>query len=122
MDEPQFNVEMEKFTGEDVTIHYNRESGGLWIDPADLNKLLLHHNLPGLESMGGKPDTDEEAGRCPTDDDYMIAVFGGPKHSFSYETCEICGGVWLWAEDDVNSFKDAAEEVVSFFKDFRRSS
>jgi Zn-finger nucleic acid-binding protein len=119
MDCPQCNVEMQELAGDDMVIQRCPECENLWIDVAELNRILLHNNLPGLETMGGKPNPDEPTDQCPLDLVDMIAVEGGPKHSLIFETCEVCGGVWVAPEGTVTSQKEAVREIVGFFKDFR---
>ena len=67
--------------------------GGVWADSVDVNRMLLHAGLPGLESMGGKPNLDAIGDRCPKDDVDLI-VIGGADH-LEYSICEVCGGIWL---------------------------
>jgi Zn-finger nucleic acid-binding protein len=110
---------MEELSGDDLTLQHCGECDGLWTDVAELNRILLHHNLPGLETLGGKPNPDEVTGQCPIDLIDMIAVEGGPKHSLMFETCEVCGGTWIEPEGKVTSIKDAIGEIVGFFKAFR---
>ena len=119
MDCPQCNVEMGELTDHDATLQRCGSCEGLWTDSAELNRILLHHNMPGLETMGGRPNLDEETGQCPVDLIDLIAVEGGPRHALVFETCEVCSGVWLQPEGDVKTHNDAAKEFVAFFKDFR---
>src|ERR1700677_4881002 len=119
MDCPQCNVEMQELSGDDTVITRCPDWECLWTDVAELNRILLHNNLPGLETLGGKPNADAPTGPCPVDAIDMIAVEGGPKHSITFETCEVCGGVWIEAESEVVTLKDAVAEIVGFFKDFR---
>ncbi|MBS2029498.1 MAG: zf-TFIIB domain-containing protein [Deltaproteobacteria bacterium] len=119
MDCPQCNVEMEELSGDDLTLQRCGNCEGLWTDVAELNRILLHNNLPGLESMGGRPNNDELSRQCPNDQCDMIVVEGGPKHSLRFETCEVCSGIWLEPEGEVNNAKDAIGEFIGFFKRFR---
>ena len=119
MECPQCNVEMEELSGDDMSLQRCSNCEGLWTDVAELNRILLHNNLPGLESMGGKPNPDELSRICPTDHCDMIVIEGGPKHSLRFETCEVCGGIWLEPEGQVSSVKEAIGELVGFFKRFR---
>jgi Zn-finger nucleic acid-binding protein len=119
MDCPGCNVEMADLEGE-MTLRKCGECGGLWVDVADLNRELLHANLPGLESLGGKVDANALTGQCPECQVDLVRVDGGARqHPLHYDTCESCGGMFLESE-----FKDAAdqqtakEEIVAFFREF----
>lgn len=123
MDCPRDLVEIKEIVGaDDTTLSFCETCGGVWIDGADLNRLLLHNNLPGLESMGGKANLDELWDRCPKDQVDLVVIEGGEKgHSQQYAFCEACGGIWLDIEVPEGSDAEAIEaEIVDFFKGFRR--
>jgi Zn-finger nucleic acid-binding protein len=106
MDCPGCNVEMAELEGEETTLRRCGECGGLWLDVADLNRLLLHNNLPGLESP-----------ECQVD---LVRVDGGDRqHPLHYDTCESCGGIFLESEfKDATDAKVAQQEIVDFFQRF----
>ncbi|MFL5319500.1 MAG: zf-TFIIB domain-containing protein [Myxococcaceae bacterium] len=120
MDCPSCNVEMADLVGEDLTLRKCGECGGLWVDVADLNRTLLHHNLPGLESLGGKMDAEALTGQCSECLVDMVRITGGDRHHpLSYDTCESCGGIFLESEfKDATDAKVAVEEMVDFFRKF----
>lgn len=120
MDCPGCNVEMAELGGADTTLRKCGQCGGLWIDIADLNRILLHHNLPGLESLGGRPDPEALTGQCPECQVDLVRVDGGPRqHPLHYETCESCGGIFLESEFEDAADADAAfEEILEFFRRF----
>ncbi len=123
MDCPRDLVEMKDYVGADETTLSGCETcGSVWIDSADLNRLLLHNNLPGLESMGGKANLDELSERCPKDQVDLVVIEGGDKgHNQRYAYCEACGGIWLDIEVPEDADAEGIEaEVVAFFKKFRR--
>ena len=125
MDCPRDSVELKELVCRDDTLLMLCETcGGVWLDGSDLNRLLLHNNLPGLESMSGKVDMDALTDRCPKCQVDLIVIEGGDKsHPQSYACCESCGG--LWFELDVAPDADSAEveaAIVDFFKDFRRGN
>ncbi len=123
MDCPRDLVEMKDVVGRDETTLSTCEScGGVWLDSADLNRLLLHNNLPGLESMGGKANLDELAERCPKDQVDLIVIEGGEKSdSLAYAYCEACGGIWLDLQVAEGADAETIEAgIVEFFKRFRR--
>jgi len=120
MDCPGCNVEMVDLAGEDTTLRKCGDCGGLWIDVADLNRSLLHHNMPGLESLGGRLDADALTGHCPECQVDLVRVDGGDRSQrLHYDTCESCGGMFLESGfKDAEDAKSAFEEIVEFFKRF----
>jgi Zn-finger nucleic acid-binding protein len=117
---PSCNVEMADLEGEDMTLRKCAECGGLWVDVADLNRLLLHNNLPGIESLGGKVDAQALTGQCPDCQVDLVRVDGGERqHPLHYDTCESCGGTFLESEfRDAANAQMAARETVDFFRRF----
>ncbi len=125
MDCPRCSVEMAEIAQEDSTLQRCTECGGIWVvDPADLNKMLLHANLPALAAIGGFVNTDEIAGMCPACNVDLVVVEGGEKRSLAYDTCESCGGVWVEGEDEEPAaeldWKGATDEIVRFFRQFAK--
>lgn len=120
MDCPACNVEMVSLEGDDQTLRKCSDCGGLWIDVADLNRLLLHNNLPGLESLGGKVNTDALTGQCSECQVDLVSVDGGTRQDpLQYDTCESCGGIFLESEfKDAADYKAAEAEIVGFFQRF----
>ncbi|HLL54976.1 MAG TPA: zf-TFIIB domain-containing protein [Myxococcaceae bacterium] len=117
---PACSVEMSDLEGDETTLRKCSECGGLWIDVSDLNRVLLHHNLPGLESLGGKVDAEALTGQCPECLVDLVRITGGDRHHpLSYDTCESCGGTFLESEfADATDSKVAIQEIVDFFKAF----
>ncbi len=127
MDCPRCTVEMAEIPGNDGTMHRCSDCGGLWVDVADLNRLLLHANLPALSGIGGFVNPDEIAGQCPACNVDLVVVEGGEKRSLHYDTCEACGGIWLDGPEDEEAeipetleWKQACDEIVGFYKRFRK--
>ncbi|QSQ14456.1 zf-TFIIB domain-containing protein [Myxococcus landrumensis] len=120
MDCPSCNVEMTDLAGEEQTLRKCGECGGLWTDAADLNRLLLHNNLPGLESQGGKVDAAALTGQCPDCKVDLVRVDGGDRqHPLHYDTCESCGGIFLESEfQDATNVDVATKEIIDFFRHF----
>lgn len=117
---PACNVEMADLEGDELTLRKCGDCGGLWIDVADLNRVLLHNNLPGLESLGGKVDVEALTGQCPECQVDLVRITGGDRHHpLSYDSCESCGGIFLESEfQDATDVKVAFQEIVDFFKVF----
>jgi len=123
MDCPRDSVEMVELTqGEDRLLFRCGECGGLWLDVADLNRILLHAGLPTLEGMGGRANPDSDAGECPVDNVGLLAIESQHKRNpLVYETCESCGGIWLESSDFATEGDSAPEMVggiVDFFRQF----
>ncbi len=120
---PGCAVEMVDLASDDQTLRKCGECGGLWIDVSDLNRMLLHHGLPGLESLGGKMLAETLSGQCPECLVDLVRIEGGEKsHPLDYDTCESCGGVFL--EEEFGEVADAAaanKEIVKFFTAFSRN-
>jgi Zn-finger nucleic acid-binding protein len=121
MDCPRDNVEMTELTaGEDRVLFRCAECGGLWLDVADLNRILLHAGLPTLEGMSGRANPEMDAGECPVDNVGLLAIESQHKRNpLVYETCESCGGIWL-ESNDFDAEGDTAQEMVDGIVDFFR--
>jgi Zn-finger nucleic acid-binding protein len=121
MDCPSCHVEMSELAGNDTTVRKCGDCGGLWMDLADLNRVLLHNNMPGLEGMGGRIDAEALTGQCPECLVDLVRVAGGERlHPLHYDTCESCGGIFLESEfKDATDSPQAMREVVEFFQRFR---
>jgi Zn-finger nucleic acid-binding protein len=123
MDCPRDNVEMVELTeGEDRLLFRCGECGGLWLDVADLNRILLHAGLPTLEAMGGRANPEEDAGECPACAVGLLAVESSHKRNpLIYETCESCGGIWLEGADFPGEGEGAEElkdGIVDFYREY----
>lgn len=124
MDCPRCSVEMSEITREDGSLQRCADCGGLWVDVTDLNKMLLHGNLPALSALGGWVNADEMTGMCPACNVDLVVVEGGEKRSVSYDTCESCGGIWVDGDEDEPAaeldWKGAEAQIVEFFKRFAK--
>ena len=122
MECPSCGVDMVDIEGADQALRKCGECGGLWIDVSDLNRMLLHHNLPGLKSLGGKVDPDSLSGQCPECQVDLVRVQGGDKSApVFYDTCESCGGIFLESDfKDASDFGAAEKEIISFFATFSK--
>ncbi|MFL5272541.1 MAG: zf-TFIIB domain-containing protein [Anaeromyxobacteraceae bacterium] len=125
MDCPRCSVEMTEIPTDDSSLQRCSNCGGLWVDVADLNRILLHGNLPVLSAVGGYVNPDEIAGMCPACNVDLVAVEGGEKRSLHYDTCESCGGIWLEGpdQDEIAEKIDgnqAKKEIVEFYRRFRK--
>ena len=124
MDCPRDTVEMVELTeGGDRVLFRCGECGGLWLDVADLNRILLHAGLPTLEGMGGRANPDSDTGECPVDKNVaLLAIESQHKRNpLVYETCESCGGIWIESADfdaEGESAKEMIAGIVEFFREF----
>jgi len=124
MDCPRCSVELSEITREDGSLQRCAECGGLWVDVTDLNKILLHANLPALSTLGGWVNADEMTGMCPACKVDLVVVEGGEKRSVAYDTCESCGGIWVDGDEDDPAaeldWKGAEKQIVGFFRLFAK--
>lgn len=125
MDCPRCSVEMTEIAHNDATVQRCSTCDGRWIDSADLNRLLLHANLPALSALGGFMNPDEIAGMCPVCNVDLVTVEGGEKRSLHYDTCESCGGIWLEGPDvdevpESSDWPTVEREIVAFYRSFRK--
>lgn len=122
MDCPRCTVEMDLLEGEDHSLQRCAECGGLWLDPADLNPILLRHSLPVLDRIGGKANLEELASTCPECSVDLTVIEGNDKQGTRYETCESCGKLWLELDEEPSSIEDLPsieQAVVEHFRAFK---
>ena len=126
MDCPRCSVEMSEIAREDGALQRCADCGGLWVsDVTDLNKILLHANLPALSAIPGFVNAEEMTGPCPACNVDLVVVDNHEKRaSESYDTCESCGGIWVDGSEDEPApevdAKKAEAEIVGFFRRFAK--
>jgi Zn-finger nucleic acid-binding protein len=106
--------------GDDANISRCPDCAGLWLDIAELNRILLHNNMPGLESIGGRANVDAPSGPCPECQVDLVVVEGGERRSLAYDTCEVCGGIFIETTTESGDVKDAIASIVDFYRRFRQ--
>ncbi len=125
MDCPRCSVELTPVSQEESTIQWCATCGGNWVEVTDLNKILLHANLPALSSIPGYVNAEELTGLCPACQVEMSVVEGGEKKALAYDTCESCGGIWVDGENDEPpkepAYSISIKEIVNFFRDFAKA-
>ncbi len=126
MDCPRCSVEMAEVASDDGALQWCQECGGLWVDVADVNRMLLHANLKALSALGGYVSPDEIAGQCPACQVDLVSVRGGDKRSLHYDSCESCGGIWVeWQKEGevpgTLDWRTAEADLVSFYRRFARA-
>lgn len=121
MECPRCNVEMETLEGEDISLQRCAECSGVFIDPGDLNRILLRNGLQVLERLGGKANLEEMAVSCPECSGVDLTVVeGNDKLGLRYETCESCGGIWLDLDVEPDADLESIESaIVEHFRQFR---
>jgi Zn-finger nucleic acid-binding protein len=124
MDCPRCSVELTPISQEESTIQWCPDCGGNWVEVTDLNKILLHANLPALSSIPGFVNTDELSGMCPACNVELSVIEGGEKKALAYDTCESCGGIWVDGEADdppaEQTYAGSVKEIVAFFRVFAK--
>ena len=125
MDCPKDGLEFEAKEDDVLSLQRCTECEGIWLDVADLNRILLRHNLPGLEKLGGTVNLEELAGQCPACHVDLVVVEGGPHKTLRYDTCESCGGIWLeqgLEKKGADTIAAMGDGIVDFFKRFAQHS
>jgi len=117
MDCPGCSAEMSDLSTDGEQVRACPDCGGMWIELAELNRLLLHHNLPGVDSLGGRVDREASSPTCPECQIDMVCVLGRDrKNPLRYDTCESCGGVFVGEDSDgAKTLPEAHAFIVSFF-------
>jgi predicted RNA-binding Zn-ribbon protein involved in translation (DUF1610 family) len=95
------------------------ECAGQWVEGAQLNALLLHANLPGVDSQGGRVMPDAETGTCGTCNVDLMRIEQARKGPLAYEACADCGFIFVPFEPgSAADFEAAHLRLMGFFKKF----
>lgn len=119
MDCPRCNDEMDLLEGEDVSLQRCAECSGVYLDPNDLNRILLRNSLPVLERLGGRENLEEISVTCPECQVDLTVIEGNEKAGRRYEACESCGGIWMDLELDGADFTLVESAIVENFREFQ---
>ncbi len=116
---PGCNAEMPEIEeGTEQPLRECAECGGVTVELADLKPLLLHHNLPGMESLGGRVVPDGETGQCGTClIDLTLFESADRQDPLYYEACEECGCIFV----DGGSLDEKLpleQRIIAFFRQF----
>jgi predicted RNA-binding Zn-ribbon protein involved in translation (DUF1610 family) len=113
-------VELTDLAQDDEHVFACPDCASMWIDGSQLNAMLLHGSLPGLDSLGGRVDPDADVGSCGSCGVGLTRVEQpGRRDALEYEVCEDCGFVFVPAEDPVAADLAAARQnLLAFFKRF----
>ena len=98
---PQCDAEMAELVSPGDEKIYVCAECGQWLDGTQLNAVLLHSNLPGIASLGGRLAPDDATGTCPT---CRVGLARLEKGDEFYEACEECG--WIFFPFDPPEAKD----------------
>src|SRR5688572_3966422 len=116
---PRCGAEMIDVGDADQQVRVCASCSGAWIDSAVLNRILLHSNLPGLESLGGRVDPHDTGAACAECQIDLTRVENGDRRAPEfYETCESCGGVFV--QTHVEAATDLASAGAAIVETFRR--
>jgi predicted RNA-binding Zn-ribbon protein involved in translation (DUF1610 family) len=113
-------VEVTDLAQDDEHVFACPDCAGLWVDGSQLNAMLLHGSLPGLDSQGGRVDPDADVGTCRSCGVSLTRLEQTRGHDeLAYEVCEDCGFVFVPGEDAVAADLAAARaSLLAFFKQF----
>ena len=119
MDCPRCNDEMAVLESEDVSLQRCQECSGVFIDPTDLNRLLLRNSLPVLERLGGRENLEGISVTCPECSVDMTVIAGEDKRGRMYEACESCGGIWLDLEEEGDELPVVESAIVGLCREMK---
>ena len=108
---------------QDALVRICEECSSLWIDTADLTRMLVHHNLPSIDALGGRENLEEAAGTCPEDMTDLTVIESAQNDGLAFAMCELCGGLWLSRNAEGKEFlgkkpEEIVEELLAFFGAF----
>jgi len=117
---PGCNADAPEVEEESDEVHACEACGGVRIGASELNRLLLHNNLPGIESLGGKRVKDAAEASCRRCQVDMTRFEGGDRHDPEfYEICEECGCIFIAPDSAPEGDALAMEKgLVAFFRIF----
>jgi Zn-finger nucleic acid-binding protein len=114
------DVEMAELNDGELTIHACPGCSGAFLEGAQLNALLLHANLPGVDSLGGRASPEAEC-TCPSCNIELVRVEKRATSMF-YEACEGCGFMFVPLDEPAPEALDAARaRTVQYFREFTAS-
>ena len=117
---PGCNAEMAEIEGDEEQLRVCQECGGFRVGVSELNRLLLHNNLPGIESLGGRVLKDAATAVCRTCQVDLTCFEGGDRNDPQlYEMCEECGCIFVAGGGAPIAGPEAAQrELVAYFRTF----
>lgn len=110
---PKCEAPMEQASIGEVQIDRCRGCGGLWLDALEKEKLLAAPGQSRLADTGsakiGKELDDQTQILCPRDRSRMIHMVDLRQSHVGFESCKVCGGVFL----DAGELRDLAHYSVA---------
>jgi predicted RNA-binding Zn-ribbon protein involved in translation (DUF1610 family) len=113
-------VELNDLAEDDEHVFTCADCACLWVDGSQLNALLLHGSLPGLDSLGGRVDPDADVGTCRSCGVGLTRIEQASRQNAEiYEVCEDCGFVFVpWEPPVAADLAAARKDLLGFFKRF----
>ncbi|MHB8874175.1 MAG: zf-TFIIB domain-containing protein [Myxococcaceae bacterium] len=117
---PGCDAEMPEIEGDEEQLRVCPGCNGFRVGVSELNRLLLHNNLPGIESLGGRVLKGAANAVCRTCLVDLTCFEGGNRNDPQlYEMCEECGCIFVAGTETPSANAEAAHrELVSFFRAF----
>src|SRR3954465_3785423 len=98
----QCDVELTDLAADDEHVFACPDCSSAWVDGSQLNALLLHAGLPGLDSLGGRADPDADTGTCANCGVSLTRIEqAGRRDALTYEVCVDCGFVFVPGDGQV---------------------
>jgi len=102
----------------DGVVHACGSCGGSFLDGSQLNALLLHSGLAGVDSLGGRESPDGPPGTCPTCQVDLRRIEHRSTAMY-YEACEDCGFIFVPLDPPASTeLEPARAQLVSYFRRF----
>jgi Zn-finger nucleic acid-binding protein len=100
---------MRTLTVDGVTVDRCRKCGGLWLDLGEKERLLARPEAVRAADTGppviGRHMDEQREIRCPRDGAVMVPVADPRQRHVRFESCSVCGGVFL----DAGELTDLSE-------------
>lgn len=86
---------MKQVPREGMSLYYDTESGGYWLERDQLATLAARHDSL-LDSVEVGPQIETHTGRyCPKDGAELVMLEFGDHSGIKVDHCPTCGGLWL---------------------------
>jgi len=109
----------ELLTEDEVAFGHCETCHNIWIDSGELTRALLRANLPGLDSLGGRANLGESSGTCPEDLTDLVVIEAPRDPDTNYAMCDVCGGIWLFHDDERFDTPDPKAIMAGILDHFR---
>ncbi|MBC7773320.1 MAG: zf-TFIIB domain-containing protein [Pyrinomonadaceae bacterium] len=106
---PKCQAPMSVVTAEEIAVDRCTACAGLWLDALELDKLMDSRRTAKQVDVGPEADRQklpqEKRYRCPRDRSDLIVLTDLGQRHIKYESCTVCGGIFL----DAGELKDLDE-------------